>query len=458
MTQAIVLGAGVNELVAAHSLARAGHRVLLIAERVTEESAGWISPEVVRELDLGRHGLRTYLPDPWITAPLPAGGHLELWRDMARSVEAIRALSPHDASKWPQFCARMALIAGFLESLYAAPPPDPLSPAFAIRARRLGKQGLVDLMRFLPMPVADLLDDWFESDVLKGILGSAALTDLQQGPRSAGTAYALLHHHVGSPAGVFRPARSNINQVLAGLPGIGIRPDVEVVRISVAAGRATGIVLADGEQIEGSLVISGAHARRTLLELGEPGWLDPELERAIRNIRCRGVAARVKLQLDRAPGFATLVIAPSLDYLERGYDDAKHGEMSRRPWIEARCEDSNKVEVRAQFVPYSLRDRTSGLAELVLAMLSPHLRGASVIEHSIAAPFDLEQLHGWPQGQPNQAELALDQALWMRPVPELAGYRTPIEGLFLCGTGTHPGGGVLGAAGRNSARVALRSR
>jgi phytoene dehydrogenase-like protein len=432
----VVIGGGVNELVAAHTLARAGRKVLVIQEDDTLSlETGWIPPRIVGELAL--QGLKIEQPDPWAVAPLADGGRLELWRDMARSVESIRGLSPRDAARWPEFCERVARLAGFLERLYGAVPPDPLSARFALQARLLGRQGLTDLLRLLPMPVAELLDDWFESDALKGLLGAAGVARLLQGPRSGGTAFGLLHRHVGSPLGVFRPPRSNIKQVLVKLQGIEIRQDAEVARITVRAGRVAGVVLAKGEEIATCLVVSGAGPRRTLLELIDPGWLDPELARAVRHIRCRGVVARVTLQLDRAPGFSTLVIAPSLDYLERAYDDAKYGDVSREPWLEARCDERHCVDVLVQYVPSG---RSADLGDRVVKMLSRHLQGASVIERNEALSPE------------EQAELALDQALWMRPVPSLARYRTPIEGLWLCGSAMHPGGDIAGAAGYNCAR------
>jgi len=473
---ALVIGAGVNELVAAHYLARAGHRVLVLDDRTARDDAepGWIPPRIVRDLGLDRHGLRIEHPDPWIAAPLPDGGRLELWHDVARSAEAIRRVSPNDAAKWPAFCARMARLARLLETLYAAPPPDPMTrelgelarlAGLGLRARRLGRQGIEDLLRLLPMSVADFLDDWFETDVLKAALGAAGIMHLQQGPRSGGTAFRLLHQHAGSPAGVFRPPRSNIARVLAELPGVEHRRDAQVVRIMVREGRAVGAVLAGGEEIAARVVVSGADPQRTLLGLVAPGWLDPELARAVRNIRCRGVVARVTLALDREPGFATLAVGPSLDDLERAYDDAKYGRVSRRPYLEARSAEPtpdgrHRVDVHVQYAPYALADggwddaRRAALGDLVVEMLSPHL--PTVVERTVLAPPDLEEAHGWPEGQAHHAELALDQLLWMRPVPALARYATPIEGLYLCGPSMHPGGGVAGAAGANAARVILR--
>jgi phytoene dehydrogenase-like protein len=473
---AVVIGAGADELVAAHLLARAGRRVVVLEQHEADPDAtvGWIPPRIVRELDLVRHGLRIALPDPWAAAPLPGGGRLGLWRDTGRSVDAIRRVSPRDAAKWPDFCARLAPLARVLEAIHASPPPDPLSrepgdlvrvAGIALRVRRLGRRGIEDLLRLAAMPVADLLDDWFESDVLKGLLGAAAVTHLRHGPRASGTAFALLHRHVGCPPGVFRPPRSNVGEVLASLPGVEIRRAAPVGRIEVREGRVAGVTLASGEEIAAPLVVSGADPKRTLLELSDPGWLDPALVRALRNIRARGVAARVTLALDGAPDFETLVVAPSLDYLERAADDAKHGRVSRQPWVEAR-RDGRSVDLHVQCAPYALNDgewhgiRRAALGELAASVLVDHvpaLRG-TVVEKRIRSPRELEAAFGWPEGQAHHAELALDQALWMRPIPELARYRTPIDGLYLCGPAMHPGAGIAGAAGANAAREILKRR
>jgi len=300
-----------------------------------------------------------------------------------------------------------------------------------------------DLMRILPMPVAELLDDWFECDALKGALGAMGILHLQQGPRSAGTAFRLLHHHVGSPPGVFRPPRSNFGAVLRALPGLETR-SAAVARINVRGGRVAGVVLASGEQIEASLVVSAIDPRRTLLELAEPGWLDPELARAVSHIRRRGVAARLFFKSREAK---SVVVAPSLDYLERGYDDVKHGRVSRQPYLETRVVDSG-TEVHFQYTPYG---GGSEIAEATRRLLP----GLADAEASVLGPRELEARDGWPQGQAYHAELALDQALWMRPLPQLAHYRTPIEGLWLCGPGMHPGGGIAGAAGYHCARAVL---
>ena len=450
MNRAIVIGGCADALVAAQLLARAGREVMVIEGKHASADDGWVPPKVLKALRVDGYALQW--PDPWLAAPLPGGGRLELWRDMARSVEAIRQVSARDAERWPKFCARMARLSRFLEAVYAAPPPDPLSPRFALRARLLGRTGLSDLLRVLPMPVAELLDDWFENDVLKGALGAAGVQHILQGPRSSGTAFRFLHQHVGCPPGVFRAPRSNVMELLRKLPRVELQ-ETEVAGITVKEGAARGVVLQDGRGLEANLVVSSADPRRSLIDLVEPGWLDPELVRALRNVRRRGVAARLRIELDRSPGFSTLAIAPSLDYLERAYDDAKHGRVSRQPYIETRSE-GNRLDALVQYVPYGAD--FANLADTVTALLAEHWGEAQPQRSELLAPRELEEAEGWPEGQPHYAELALDQTLWMRPVPELARYRTPITGLWLCGPAMHPGAGVAGAAGYHCAREILR--
>ena len=342
---AVVLGAGADELVAARLLARAGHAVVVLDEPVPEAD-GWVPAKVASELGIQ---LTVEKVEPLY------------------GVEAIRALSARDAERWPEFTQRMANVARLLERIYLQPPPSLVDFRFALRVRLLGRRGMEDLMRWLPMPVAELLDEWFESDALKGALGAMALRDVFAGPREAGTAFALLHRHVGCAPGVFRAPRTDFMERLRA----GVQPRAGRSRkILVREGRVTGVALESGEEIAATVVVSGAGARRTLTELVEPGWLDPDLVRAARHIRSRRVGAGI------AP-------APSLDHLQRAYDEAKY---------------------------------TAG-------------------QQGIAC-----------------AELALDQALWMRPIPELSRYETPIRGLWLCGQDMHPGAGVAGASGYNCAQ------
>jgi phytoene dehydrogenase-like protein len=462
-TRAVIIGAGANELVAAHLLARSGWSVLVLDphESHPDTDAGWVAPQIVRALDLN---LEVRRPDPWVSVPVANGERLELWSDAARSAESIRRHSATDAARWPAFCERMALLARALESIAMAPAPDPVGEGFdaifeslaaALRVRRRVGQRIEDLLRLVSMPVADVLDDWFECDALKGALGAAGIRHLRQGPRSGGTALNFLQQHAGCAPGVFRPAASNLRRVLAKSPGIEIRRG-SVARIAVAGGLAKGVVLGSGEEILADRVFSGIDPRSTLLKLVEPAWLDPEFVRTLRGIRSRGAVAQVTLALDREPGFSTLAIAPSLDYLEHAYDDAKYGRVSRQPYLEAQGEGRPSASTR----PISERKRRRR-ARFSRGCRRPHARRAPARirrrrhRQAVLLPSDLERSFGWPDGQMHHAEPLLDQWLWMRPTPELARYRTPIDGLYLCGPAQHPGGWMPGACGYHAAREAL---
>lgn len=433
----VVIGCSADALVAAHLLARAGHEVLLVEEADAGADRGWVPRQVLKELDLR---MQVRHADPWIAD----GAGLELSADMAKSVASIKRLSARDAERWPAFCARMAQLAAYLEDIYLAPAPEPTSLGFALKLRFLGREGMQDLLRVLPIPAADLLDDWFECKALKGLLGAAAVRHLQQGPRSGGTAFNLLHQHVGNPPGVFRAPPCNLREMLAGASGVTVRR-ARAARIAVRGGRAVGVILQGGEELAAAQVVSDLGARRTLLELADPGWLDPELARAVGNIRTRGVAARVRLELDRALSFTSLALAPSLDYVERAYDDVKYGGFSKDPVLEVQAE-GKVLEVHVQFVPSHFRE-AEALGKRVLEMLRGHLGGAAVVDLKVRLPADL----------PQHAELALDQILWMRPIPDLARNSTPLEGLWLCGADMHPGPGVPGASAYHCVREMSRA-
>lgn len=478
----VVIGSEVNELVAAHYLARAGQRVVVLEQHRSAAddqivASGWIPPRIVRDLGLG-DALAVERGDPWIAAAMPDGERLELWHDPARSAEAIRRFSPRDAERWPSFCDTMSRLARILEDLYTAPPPDLMTrrlPEFvhlaatALAMRRLGRGGMAEFLRLIPMSVADFLDDRFECDPLKALLGAAGILRLAQGPRSGGTALRLLHHHVGNPPGVFRPRASNVRELLARRPGIALRPDARVARIEVREGRAAAVVLESGEALEAAWIACGADPRRVFLDWLEPEVLDPGFVRSVQCIRCRGVIARVRADLAHSPGFDALTIAASLDDLERAYDNAKYGAISEHPYIEARVRKESvagegaRVEIDVQYAPYRLSagdwdaTRRQALAERVVRALDAVAPGFAtlVTACTVLAPPDLEMQYGFPEGQAEHVEPALDQLLWMRPLPDRSSYRTPIAGLYLCGPGTHPGGAIAGAAGANAARVML---
>jgi phytoene dehydrogenase-like protein len=361
--------------------------------------------------------------------------------------------------------------------------------------RGLGKREMMELLRVLPMSVQELLDDWFESDALKGTLGASGITSLQQGPRSGGTAFLMLHHHVGNESGVFR-ARTALEGGTAGLTnallsaarerGVEIRCCSDVTRILVEDGRATGVLLDGGTEVRSRRVVSSADPRRTMLALADPQYLQPDFVRAVRAIKYRGVSGIVHFALGELPRFSArgangdgaalggvISISPSLEHLERAYDDAKYGGVSRHPYLEATIPSlldpslappgRHVMSVRVQYAPYRLRDgawddaRRDSLGELVtrtLADYAPNFPGA-VLHREVLTPLDIEQRYALTEGQPDHGQLTLDQILFMRPVPGYARYRTPIDGLYLCGSGAHPGGRVAGGAGRLAATAIL---
>ncbi len=519
---AIVIGAGHNGLVTAAYLGRAGLNVLVLERRevvggaaVTEQvfpgfnfdtgahRVGELHPAVIRELELRGHGLELLPADPTVFAPAPEGRNLLLWRDPARTVESIRELSPADAEAWIPFGELIGKATAVLGAAWSVTPPnvtgnDPRDLWSVLKLgaglRRLGKRDMVEVMRILPMAVSELVGDWFESDVLKGTLAAAGIAGVFQGPMAAGTALGLLHHHVGAGNGVLRPTlrvRGGVGELTRALAaaargkGVEIRTSQPVERVIVRDGRATGVALSSGQEFWADRIVSNADPRRTLFDLVGPTELEPELVRKVKNIRFRGGCAKVHLVLGELPHFAgvpqggphlngVISVSPSLDYLERAYDDAKYGAASRFPYLEVSIPsvtdptmaESGKhiVSVVAQYAPYRLREgewdaaARERLGDAVVRALSeyaPNLPSA-ILHRQVLTPLDLEDTYGLSEGNIYHGEHTLDQMFFMRPVPGLARYRTPIEGLYLCGAGTHPGGGVTGVPGYNAAREILR--
>jgi phytoene dehydrogenase-like protein len=516
----IVIGGGVNGLVTAAYLAKAGARVLVLESRDapgglagTEESIpgfrcdvaghdlGWLLPDIAKDLGLGRAGLELVVPEATVFTPLADGRALTLWTDPARTAEEIGRFSPEDSRRWPAFTAQLARFARVLERLYAVTPPripdvGPRDLAVLLglgrRLRALGRRDMMEFLRVAPMSVGEWLDDWFATDVLKAAVGAGGVVNILQGPFSAGTAFGLLHHQVGRPPGAVRAAHlvaggaGALGRALADAArgfGAEIRTSARVREIVVRDGRAIGVALETGEHLAARLVVSSLDPRRTLTRLVAAEHLDPEFVRAVGNIRFRGATAVVHLALSELPRFGsapagalrgTISVAPSLDYLERAYDDAKYGRVSQRPSLEARIPTlldpslapagRHLMTVRMQYAPYHRRDRAwdaaarDQLADLVIATLSevaPNLPVAVLARH-VVSPRDLEERFGLSEGHLYHGELALDQILFMRPVAGWARYRTPVAGLYLCGAGTHPGGGLAGAPGRNAAHEVLR--
>ena len=519
----VVIGGGHNGLVAAIYLAKAGQRVLVLERRdllggsaVTEEihadfrcdtgahRINRIHPTVLKDLRaLPAGSVRISRADPSVFTPHPEGGHLQLWRDPHESIEAIHQWSSADAEKYPAFIKLVSDCTSLLESLYDRRPPDVLSPKRRemwetlkpVRGlRRLGKKDMIEVLRVLPMTVRELLDEWFESDILKGTLGAAGITGICQGPMGAGTALMFMHQHVGMQNGALRPAefiQGGMGKLIAGLEtlarqaNVEIRTGASVAGIRVEDGKATGVVLENGDEVQAARVVSNADPRSTFFDLLGPSQLEPEFVRAVENIRFKGVSAKVILGLDQLPDFTCLPgdgphlrgvisISPSLPYLERAYDDAKYGGISREPYLEVVIPSladqsmapfgKHVLSILVQYVPYHLHEGTwddamrDTLADRVVGTLSryaPNVESA-VIHRHVLSPLDLEEVFSLTEGNIYHGEMTLDQLLFMRPVPGWARYGTPVDGLYLCGAGTHPGGGVTGTPGFNAAREILR--
>ena len=533
---AIVIGAGHNGLVTAAYLAKAGLRVLALERR--EVVGGAAATEEVFpgfKFETGAHrinrlhptlahdlrsavsraagsglaqtfGTLEFVPsDPTVFAPLPDGEGLTLWRDPELSREAVARLSKADADRWSDFSALVAKASDLLAELYEDVPPDVLSRKsgdlwellrLGRAFRRLGKRDMTEVLRILPMTIRELLDEWFESEALKGALGAAGITGLLQGPMSAGTAFMFLHHHAGAARGVFRGfeiVRGGIGNLINALEafalerGVEIRKSASVERIMVQEGRAVGAVLSDGSEIPARRVVSSVDPKRTFLRLLDPIQLDPNFVRSVRSIRMKGVCAKVNFALGELPNFrslrgdgshlgGTISIAPSLRYLERAYDDAKYGRVSAEPYLEAFIPSLHDpgmappgrhvMSILVQYAPYHLRDGAWDVAKRAelgdnvvktLAAYAPNIEAAN-LHRQILTPVDLESLFGLTEGNIYHGEMTLDRLFFLRPVPGWARHRTPIDNLYLCGAGTHPGGGVTGAPGYNAAREILKDR
>jgi len=502
MTQAdiIIVGAGHNGLVAAAYLAKAGRKVLVLERNAAPggqlaagrldagfdapalHPGGQLRPDIVRELDLARHGLAPAVAAdmPYISL-LPDGGMLRLTSraDDAATIEAIRKLSARDAARWPEFIAFMNAAAGWLDAVYRTPMPRmerseilahglPLA-SLLFKLRRLGGKDMFRVIRSLSMSAQEFTDDWFEAEPLKAAIGALAVHGVTLGSYSAGTGYTLIHNWLNRGGFAHgRPGSTSIADALvATLKASGgeVRTSAPVARILVDRQQATGVQLAGGEQILARQVLSAADPRHTLLDLVGAPELPPEFVWHTQSIRMRGSVAKVHLLTDGSHGLpeGTLVVAPTLKYLEQAYDASKYGEISRAPYLEVTT-SGHVVSIHFQFASYRLKhgDWHGERATLeqravdTLAAHAPALKG-SVREVRSITPLDLEQQWGLTEGDLNHGQLILDQALFMRPMPGWSDHRTPVDGLYLCGSGVHGGGGVSGAAGRNAARVVLKN-
>lgn len=516
---AIIIGAGHNGLTTAAYLAKAGKKVLVLERRpviggisASEEIfpgfkyatcahyCGSFSPAIVSDLDLSRHGLEILPIDPVIVAPNLDGDSLVVARDLKTAAAEISRHSARDAGRFTEFSELTAKLADFLLTLYRLPLPDKGGPGeprpmrlvkAAWKFHRLDRKAMHEFLRILPMSMADLLGEWFESETLKASLAASSMLASFVGPRQQGTAFQFFHHRLGAGAlrAVSRP-RGGMSRIPHALSlaaqkhGAEIRTDAEVTVIMTKNGAATGVALASGTEFMSDLVVSSADVKKTFLKLVELTYIDPRFLLQVRNIRARGTVAKVNLALDKLPAFKSAAqdtaalggiihIGPTLDYLEHAADDAKYGRFSREPFLEITIPSfadptlapsgKHVMSVWMQSAPYHLREsnwikQRDALGDTVLNVIESYAPGFknSILHRQVLTPLDLEQTYGVTEGHLYHAELALDQIFVMRPVAGWARYHTPIKNLYLCGSGTHPGGGITGLPGYYAAREILK--
>jgi phytoene dehydrogenase-like protein len=498
MADVIVIGAGLNGLVAANYLAKAGKRVLVLERRAivggqaatetfgdgfkvdTLHAGGQLRPDIVSDLDLERHGLPKSTSEPLISV-LPDGRQLRLSADDdERTLASIRAISARDAEKWPKFVAFMREAAGFLDAAYRTPMPRlphvslsegmPLAQ-LGLKLRQLGARNMFRVIRMLPMSALELTEEWFESDTMRAAIGAVAVHGATLGPMSAGSGYTLMHNWLnrGGPGnarvegGVGRIADALVAALT--VRGGEVRTGADVAAIIHDDQRASGVRLAGGEEISAPTILSGADPRHTLLTLVGAPELPPEFVWHTQSIKMRGSIAKVHLLTDGEHGVpsGTVVMAPSVRHIERAFDAAKYGRMSSEPYLELTA-NGRVVSIHFQFAPYHLRDSEWSQERAVLervavetaANVFPQLK-ASIRETKSLTPLDLESIYGLTEGDLNHGQLILDQMFFMRPMPGWSTHKTPIGDLYLCGNGVHGGGGLSGASGRNAAKAVLRS-
>ncbi|MBP8925144.1 MAG: NAD(P)/FAD-dependent oxidoreductase [Pseudomonadales bacterium] len=491
----IIIGAGHNGLVAAAYLARAGKKVLvlerralpggqLVSETVAEDftidsihAGAQLRPDIAREL-----GLSLPSAEPAVfTSLLPDGAHLQL-DTLATSGESIRLLSQRDAGRWPEFVAFMNRAAGFLDAAYRTPMPRlpgvslrteglPLA-LLGLKLRRLGGKDMFRVIRALPMTALELSEEWFESPELKAAIASLGIHGVTLGPMSAGTGYTLMHNWLNRGGIAHRQVAGGVGSISSALVelivahGGTIRTGCAVSRVRIENSRATGVVLASGEEITSHSVFSDADPRHTLLELVGAAELPPQFVWQARSIKMRGSVAKVHLLTDGKHGLpaGTLVHAPSIVHLERAFDAAKYGEISAAPYLEITT-SGKVVSVHFQAAPYALKNSNwhasrATIERLAIDALTSHFPAfrSSVRSSHTITPLDLEQRWGLTEGDLNHGQLILDQFFFLRPLPGWSNHTTPIESLYLCGSGVHGGGGISGASGRNAAKLLLRKK
>jgi phytoene dehydrogenase-like protein len=518
---AIIIGGGHNGLTTAAYLARAGKKVLVLERRhvlggaaVTEEVfpgfkfsvcsyvVSLLRPEIIRDLDLPRHGLEI-LPLDGTFTPMPSGDYLWRVNDHGKTHREIARHSKLDAEAYDEFGKAMQAMCRFVKPILSMVPPDPatLNPKELMKLLFIGRrfQGMTsedkyNQVQLMTMSAIDFLDQWFETDVLKATMSASGIIGTFLGVRSPGTAYVLLHHYMGEIDGAFRSwgfARGGTGAISHAIAdaareaGAEIRTQAPIAKIMVKNGKATGVVLANGDEIYANIISSSVDPRLTFTKFIQEGTLPSEFLEAVNRYKFRGSSGKVNLALDALPSFkcmpgpgphlrGAISISPSVEYMERAYDDAKYGNFSRRPYIDMVIPTLTDPSIAppgkhimscfVQYAPYKLRpglnwdDQKEAFGDNVIntiAEYAPNIKDI-ILHRQVVTPLDLERDFGLSEGNIFQGELSLEQLFFLRPVPGWAQFRTPIKNLYMCGSATHPGGGIMGGPGRLAALEILK--
>jgi phytoene dehydrogenase-like protein len=517
----VVIGGGHNGLVNAAYLAKAGKKVLVLERRhivggaaVTEEIypgfrfsvcsyvVSLLRPEIIRDLDLPRHGLEI-LPLDGTFTPMPNGDHLWRVNDHGKTHREIARHSRVDAEAYDEFGKAMQAMCRFVKPILSMVPPDPatLNPRELMKLLFIGRrfqalsgEDKYNQVQLMTMSAIDFLDQWFETDVLKATMSASGIIGTFLGVRSPGTAYVLLHHYMGEIDGAFRAwgfarggtgAISNAIAAAAKEVGVEIRTQSGIVKIIVQGGRAKGVVLGDGDEIYADVISSSVDPRLTFTKFIEPEHLPGNFLEEVNRYKYRGSSGKVNMALDALPNFkcmpgpgahlrGAISISPSVEYMERAYDDAKYGNFSRRPYIDMVIPSLTDPSVAppgkhvmscfVQYAPYKLRaginwdDQKEAFGDNVvntIAEYAPNIKDI-ILHKQVVTPLDLEREFGLSEGNIFQGELSLEQLFFLRPVAGWAQFRTPIKNLYICGSAAHPGGGIMGAPGRLAALEILK--